>query len=253
MNYERIYSEFIADRLTKQPVKPVYFEKHHIIPKSLGGRDEKENLIRLTPEDHYFAHCCLAKTHGGKMWFALKAISAGWTRKIHKRGKLLNRTMIGVARRMFAEENSKRMSDVVASGDFGYFAKSGADNVLHNATAYDWVNLDSGKEKTATIYAMWKEFGSSRAHWTSVQTGARRTHAGWTLKGSSIRIRGLKGKALVFVNLDGRQYIGTQKDFCALTGLSVAVASRVCRHGHKTLCGWRIADQNEENTASREY
>lgn len=57
MNYERIYSEFIADRLTKQPSKPEYFEKHHILPKSLGGMNGAENIVRLTARDHYFAHC----------------------------------------------------------------------------------------------------------------------------------------------------------------------------------------------------
>ena len=70
MNYERIYSEFIADRLTKQPVKPDYFEKHHIVPRSLGGGNEQSNLIRLTPEDHIHAHILLARVHGGRMWGA---------------------------------------------------------------------------------------------------------------------------------------------------------------------------------------
>lgn len=74
MNYERIYSEFIADRLTKQPVKPTYFEKHHIVPRSLGGGDEKSNIIRLTPEDHLFAHLLLAKVYGGGMWHAVNAM-----------------------------------------------------------------------------------------------------------------------------------------------------------------------------------
>ena len=71
MDYHRIYGEFIADRLTKQPVKPTYFEKHHIVPRSLGGGDEAENIIRLTMEDHIHAHILLAKMHGGKLWPAL--------------------------------------------------------------------------------------------------------------------------------------------------------------------------------------
>jgi len=75
MNYERIYREFIADRMNKQPVKPTYFEKHHIVPKSIGGINAAENIIRLTAEDHIFAHLLLAKwlnTRG--MWSAIKYI-----------------------------------------------------------------------------------------------------------------------------------------------------------------------------------
>lgn len=28
-----------------------YFEKHHIIPKALGGSNRKENLVKLTPKE----------------------------------------------------------------------------------------------------------------------------------------------------------------------------------------------------------
>lgn len=37
-----------------------YFEKHHIVPKCLGGTDDKENIIWLTPQEHYTAHMLLA-------------------------------------------------------------------------------------------------------------------------------------------------------------------------------------------------
>ena len=75
MNYARIYSEFIADRLTKQPVKPDYFEKHHILPRSLGGDNSSDNIIRLTAEDHIFAHLFLARWHNSRgMWAAVKFI-----------------------------------------------------------------------------------------------------------------------------------------------------------------------------------
>ena len=75
MDYERVYRQFIADRLTRQPVKPAYFEKHHIKPRSLGGGDEKSNIIRLSAEDHIFAHLLLARWLGTKqMWAAIKFI-----------------------------------------------------------------------------------------------------------------------------------------------------------------------------------
>jgi len=33
-----------------------YYERHHIIPRSLGGSDKNENIILLTPEEHYECH-----------------------------------------------------------------------------------------------------------------------------------------------------------------------------------------------------
>ena len=51
----------------------IYKEKHHIVPRSLGGLDIKENLIELSPREHFIAHLILWKCYGKKMaiafWF----------------------------------------------------------------------------------------------------------------------------------------------------------------------------------------
>lgn len=39
---------------------------HHIIPKSMGGSNKKENLVLLTPREHYIAHMMLTKMTTGK-------------------------------------------------------------------------------------------------------------------------------------------------------------------------------------------
>jgi len=41
-------------------------ECHHILPRSLGGLNEHENLVLLTPREHYIAHWLLYKMHIGK-------------------------------------------------------------------------------------------------------------------------------------------------------------------------------------------
>ena len=43
-----------------------YKEKHHIIPKSLGGNNSKENLVALTPKEHFIIHMLLCKFTLGK-------------------------------------------------------------------------------------------------------------------------------------------------------------------------------------------
>jgi len=48
--------------------------KHHIIPRSLGGNNRKENLIRLTIEDHIEAHRLLAE--GAKSYGDVQVIHA---------------------------------------------------------------------------------------------------------------------------------------------------------------------------------
>lgn len=38
-----------------------YFEKHHIVPQSLGGSNDKENVVKLTAREHFICHLLLIK------------------------------------------------------------------------------------------------------------------------------------------------------------------------------------------------
>jgi len=71
MDYKRIYEELIEYRKSN-PITVGYREKHHIIPRSLGGTDDIQNLVSLTGREHYIAHLLLARFHKCiKMTYAL--------------------------------------------------------------------------------------------------------------------------------------------------------------------------------------
>jgi hypothetical protein len=63
MNYANIYDALISRAKTR--VLDSYTEKHHIVPRCMGGEDSPENLAELTPEEHYLAHQLLVKIHPG--------------------------------------------------------------------------------------------------------------------------------------------------------------------------------------------
>lgn len=77
MNYKQIYNDLCTRSQTRKWEKFTY-EKHHIIPKSLGGTDSKSNIAILTPREHALAHLLLVKfltgEHKAKMIFALKTM-----------------------------------------------------------------------------------------------------------------------------------------------------------------------------------
>jgi len=61
--YTRVYYSII-DRAKTRSIS-CYTEKHHIIPRSLGGTDAKENIVALTAREHFICHLLLTKMTSG--------------------------------------------------------------------------------------------------------------------------------------------------------------------------------------------
>ena len=53
-------------RKTRIREADAYYEKHHIIPRSMGGSDTDDNLVYLTAKEHFLAHLLLTKITEGK-------------------------------------------------------------------------------------------------------------------------------------------------------------------------------------------
>jgi len=74
--YTKWYYNIVANALARTTVG--YKEKHHIIPKSLGGADDMSNLVVLTAREHFICHWLLVKCTSGnakeKMIYALNGM-----------------------------------------------------------------------------------------------------------------------------------------------------------------------------------
>lgn len=55
MIYKEVYNKLI-DKAKQREYCDGYYEIHHIVPKSEGGSDSSDNLVRLTPKEHFVAH-----------------------------------------------------------------------------------------------------------------------------------------------------------------------------------------------------
>jgi hypothetical protein len=93
-HYNR-YQRFIGS-LRGQSVDG-YTEVHHIVPRSLGGSDDADNLIRLTARQHFIAHWMLARAIGGSASRAFFMMS-----NFGKYGQV-NSTTYQIARQEYAE------------------------------------------------------------------------------------------------------------------------------------------------------
>lgn len=74
MNYKRIYDKIIEKRRDNFPEG--YSETHHILPRSLGGKDNEDNLVLLTAREHYLAHALLVKIYEEHSWEWYKMVYA---------------------------------------------------------------------------------------------------------------------------------------------------------------------------------
>lgn len=74
--YSKCYYKIIENR--KNNPFDGYVEKHHIIPKSLGGSNKKENIVALTAREHFICHRLLVKMTVGrdkmKMSYAIRCL-----------------------------------------------------------------------------------------------------------------------------------------------------------------------------------
>ena len=102
MNYQKIYNNLI-NRAARR-ISEGYVEKHHIVPRCLGGTDAKENIVSLYPEEHYLAHLLLCKVNKGnsKLLYAAMNMTSG---SMINNGKRNNKAY-GWLRRQYAESMS---------------------------------------------------------------------------------------------------------------------------------------------------
>ena len=105
-----IHYDRLIERARVRSKPEGYVERHHVLPRSLGGTDDDSNLVWLTAREHFVAHQLLAHIYGGKMWYALWRMSLAkrlhsreysWIRKAHSRA---------ITGRTLSDETKKKMS-----------------------------------------------------------------------------------------------------------------------------------------------
>ena len=114
MNYQWHYNKLIETRksLNRSKIDGNYYELHHIVLKSMGGSNNKENLILLTAREHFVAHWLLWRIHRNRQTaFAFFAFGHFFKGKNHKNRKvILSSRGYSEAREAFNIENSKLMT-----------------------------------------------------------------------------------------------------------------------------------------------
>jgi hypothetical protein len=106
--YTKIYQKIIYR--AKDRKLSDYCETHHIIPKSLGGTNLKENLVDLTAREHFICHLLLTKMYIGND--KDKMVHAAWAmttlKNEHQQRYKINSKIYEILRKQYANLRSKQ-------------------------------------------------------------------------------------------------------------------------------------------------
>jgi hypothetical protein len=119
MDYQKIYNQIIER--AKNRTLEGYSEKHHIIPKCMGGKNDISNIVKLTAREHFLCHWLLHEIypdHRG-LAFAFKAMCSfkisirkfqytPSSRAIEYATLISNKLRVGLK---FSEEHRRKMGE----------------------------------------------------------------------------------------------------------------------------------------------
>lgn len=122
LNYQKVYDDIVLRAKLRQISGVV--ERHHVIPRCFGGTDDPENIVRLTPEEHYVAHQLLCKLYplNDDLAYAMLMMANGGSKTVRSNKaygwvrKRVSKARTG-KKRVLSDSARKKMSDSAKIGN----------------------------------------------------------------------------------------------------------------------------------------
>ena len=187
------YLKFIKT-IKSRPVSENYTECHHILPRSLGGTDDEDNLIDLTARQHYVAHWLLWRAYNNEpmisaFWFmshietrtGVRRVN-GRTYEILKADKSRRQEIIGssVMTKNWKENRDLMVKSLMNSWtDVRKKSVTGNKNPAFDHKIYLFINAD-GREELCHQSEFKKKYPTlNPGKISEIIRGTRKSHHGW--------------------------------------------------------------------------
>jgi hypothetical protein len=203
--YNKWYWNIIENSKMRILESDLYTERHHIVPKSLGGTNSDENIAILTAKEHFICHLLLTKMVAGKDKHRM--IYAAWQMTmINKRERykissriyeLLKTQLSKSLKGRTLSEETKRKIGLKSVGRKPMFGKK------HSAEAKKKISeskigipLPKSDETRKRMSATWKKIAPDRAGNKNPMHGKKQTSMTKELisKANSGKNNGMYGK-----------------------------------------------------------
>lgn len=131
MDYQKIYDNIV--RRGQNRILEGYSEKHHIVPRCMGGTDEAINLVSLTPEEHYLCHLLLVKIHPNN----IRSVKAAMFMVSSNKNQQRNNKAYGWLKRQYSEymrgpNNPQKINPVRGESHYAFGKKLSPDHFTEN-------------------------------------------------------------------------------------------------------------------------
>ena len=173
MDYRKIYFSLIERAINRKIAG--YYEKHHIVPRCMGGTDISENLVKLTPEEHYVAHQLLVKIHPGNHSLVKAAAMMipnrpsnkmyGWIRRRFSIAKSIEQSGEGNSQfgtrwvhNLVTKENKKIKSHISEGWEYGKYKVPKVNNQILKRELNRKIKIDIYRE----YYLLYKDVGFNK-------------------------------------------------------------------------------------------
>jgi hypothetical protein len=175
--YKRTYDRLMERAKGRVKVKGVH-DNHHIVPKSLGGSNEKSNIVALTYREHFLAHWLLTKFTEGKARISmLKALSEMRRAGKNHKNRVISGWQYDTARRAMAEAVS-------------LWHKTPKGEESHRKVGESLLKFFSTPQGQETLIKRNKKAGETRRVFNATPEGQESLRKAGKKRGETMRARG---------------------------------------------------------------
>jgi hypothetical protein len=229
------YSQCYYNIITQAKSRSIndYTESHHILPKSLGGTNDPENLVNLTAREHYICHLLLTKFTEGiayqKMSYALHRIT-------NKKENYINSSrMYEIIRKAHSKMLSEKTKGVSMMERCGV-------PYAHEISDYQKQKIRESNSKRIWTNDMRQKMSESQKQRKIERPESFKTHD-WSPESRKKISQATKNRAAkyTFVHPDHGEFVGSTGDLARAYNFSKAAeAYKLVKGFYKSYKGWKL-------------
>ena len=172
------YYEFIENCKNKTYTEVTH--THHILPRFMGGTDDKENLIELSVADHTYAHIILAESvddeYKNGAWWSVARLKEGWGGDVDKIIENIRQSVTGVNNPFYGRKHSDESKRKIASSH-PYLSRGKTLEQLYGKDYAEQISkkISKSKDKYKRSVLQFDLDGNFIKEWSSQKEAVRET------------------------------------------------------------------------------